>query len=204
MNSRIVTVVMAAGLLASSTGCSGMKNFLFGRGAACGLCSKLSLPKPCFGNMMPPAATCPPVVAAPVYAPAPAAPCVAAPAAPCVTAPVASYPATDTCGSCYAPPADCGCGTAAATTVDPYLMPTTSLPTTSLPTTSLPTTSYPSGGVVYDQPPIVSGSDIIGSGSIISPGTGIPADNFQSRRVDYDGAKILHEDPLPAGAVPIR
>lgn len=195
MNSRIVTVVMAAGMLATTTGCSGMKNFLFGRGAACGLCSKLSLPKPCFGNMMPQAAaTCPPVAAAPVYAPAPAAPCVAAPSAPCVSAPVATYPTTDTCSSCYAAPSDCGCGAPTATTVDPYLMPTT----------SLPTTSYQSGGVVYDQAPIVSSGDIIGSGSSVSPGMVIPSDNFQSRRVDYDGAKILHEDPLPAGAVPIR
>jgi hypothetical protein len=30
--------------------------------------------------------------------------------------------------------------------------------------------------------------------------TSVAPDQFQSRRVDYDGAKIIHESPLPPGA----
>jgi hypothetical protein len=39
MNLRIATFVATLSLLATAGGCSGMKNFLFGRGAACGPCA---------------------------------------------------------------------------------------------------------------------------------------------------------------------
>ena len=42
MNARIFSVVMAVTLVSLSSGCSGMRNFLFGRGARCGLCQRLS------------------------------------------------------------------------------------------------------------------------------------------------------------------
>jgi len=39
MNKQLATVVATLSLLVSTGGCSGMKNFLFGRGAACGSCA---------------------------------------------------------------------------------------------------------------------------------------------------------------------
>jgi len=38
MNVRFVALVAAVTIVATSGGCSGMRNFLFGRGAACGIC----------------------------------------------------------------------------------------------------------------------------------------------------------------------
>lgn len=42
MNARIFSVVMAVTVISLSTGCSGMRNFMFGRGSRCGLCQRLS------------------------------------------------------------------------------------------------------------------------------------------------------------------
>jgi len=39
MNQQLATVVATLSLLVSTGGCSGMRNFLFGRGAACGSCA---------------------------------------------------------------------------------------------------------------------------------------------------------------------
>ena len=44
MNTRILTIVGTLALLTLSSGCSGMRNFLFGRGARCGLCNKQRTP----------------------------------------------------------------------------------------------------------------------------------------------------------------
>lgn len=38
MNFRLITVMTAVLVITTSSGCSGMRNFLFGRGAACGNC----------------------------------------------------------------------------------------------------------------------------------------------------------------------
>lgn len=38
MNVRFVAIVATVTIVATSGGCSGMRNFLFGRGAACGVC----------------------------------------------------------------------------------------------------------------------------------------------------------------------
>lgn len=44
MNTRIRSIVVAVTLLSLTSGCSGMRNFLFGRGARCGTCSAISGP----------------------------------------------------------------------------------------------------------------------------------------------------------------
>lgn len=41
---RNVSVVAVVLLLSTSSGCSGMKNFLFGRGAQCGVCNQAASP----------------------------------------------------------------------------------------------------------------------------------------------------------------
>ena len=51
MNTRICSVIAIMTLVTFSSGCAGIKNFLFGRGARCGLCSGGSL-APQFGNAM--------------------------------------------------------------------------------------------------------------------------------------------------------
>ncbi|MAI69725.1 MAG: hypothetical protein CMM01_02280 [Rhodopirellula sp.] len=51
MNTRICSVIAVMTLVTFSSGCSGVKNFLFGRGARCGLCSGGSA-APLFGNTM--------------------------------------------------------------------------------------------------------------------------------------------------------
>ena len=38
MNNRVLSVVMFVTVLTLSSGCSGMKSFLFGKGASCGIC----------------------------------------------------------------------------------------------------------------------------------------------------------------------
>lgn len=51
MNTRICSVIAIMTLVSFSSGCTGIKNFLFGRGARCGLCNGGSL-APQFGNAM--------------------------------------------------------------------------------------------------------------------------------------------------------
>lgn len=38
MNVRLVAIIATVTIVTTSAGCSGMRNFLFGRGAACGVC----------------------------------------------------------------------------------------------------------------------------------------------------------------------
>ena len=75
MNARIVPAVLTATLLGLTTGCSGMRDFMFGRGARCGLCTRLSAagqalnplrpfperqqgPRPCYNGPQPPGGGC--------------------------------------------------------------------------------------------------------------------------------------------------
>lgn len=153
MNNRILLVVTTAAVLSTSTGCGVFRNFLFGRGARCGLCNRLSAPAQ---------------KAAPV----------AVPAAPTCNTPTYVQPQ---------PQAHCGCNNyTAANPCDPYL----------------------NQGYGYGA---------VGSGAILSD-TPIYGDGFQPRsypsyrpsidqahrqgyKVDNDGARIIHEDPLPPGAM---
>ncbi len=105
MNNRICAVIATATLLTLLSGCSGLRNRLFGRGARCGLCSRLSGPT---------SASCGP------------APC--EPQQPCnQNAAPAPYTSAGQCGSCgqtygaadgLAYGGGCGCNQSAA---DPYL-----------------------------------------------------------------------------------
>ena len=101
MNKRILMIVMVATLVSTSGGCAPFRNFFFGRGAQCGLCTKLRAP---FQRTAPvaaaPAPTCnPPAYAQPQCGPAPG---YAYNPNPCATgnayAPAAN---SGTCNSCY-------------------------------------------------------------------------------------------------------
>lgn len=70
MNNRVFSIVVVVTLVSLSSGCSGMKNFLFGRGARCGMCNANTggVPNPQFGNTMQAPCGCPPA-SQPHYAP---------------------------------------------------------------------------------------------------------------------------------------
>jgi len=40
MNRRVITIVLLLTVLPLASGCSGMKNFIFGKGARCGICNR--------------------------------------------------------------------------------------------------------------------------------------------------------------------
>jgi len=111
MNTRICSVVMVVTLVSLSSGCSGMRNFLFGRGARCGLCNSNpgGMTGPQFGNTMQAPCGCGPT--GQPYA---------GPSQGCGTEQYGPAPYAGggySCGSCGAQPsADCGCGYA-----DPYM-----------------------------------------------------------------------------------
>ncbi len=115
MNTRICSVVATVTLLTLSTGCSGMRNFLFGRGARCGLCNRLDVSTPSYDTVQqaPCGSTCP------TYGTTVPQNVVTGPQVGCGCV-------TDSCGSCgttygSAYGGSCGCGVAGQYTVDPYL-----------------------------------------------------------------------------------
>ncbi|CAN0372031.1 unnamed protein product, partial [Hapterophycus canaliculatus] len=55
MSIRNLTLVMLVLVTGSATGCGGMRNFLFGRGAKCGLCNRIGA----VGNALNPLAPAP-------------------------------------------------------------------------------------------------------------------------------------------------
>ena len=98
MNARICSVVLAVTLLTTSTGCSGIRNFLFGRGARCGLCNQTETAPAYDTTCQPCVPMCNNVVAVPG----------------CVS---------DVCGTCgpaYGAAYGCQCGDQGIT-VDPYM-----------------------------------------------------------------------------------
>ena len=219
MINRIVTVVAAATLLSLSGGCAGMKNFLFGRGARCGACTGLANIRPQFGNTMQvpySAPTCQtPQYQPPVFQRGAA----IAPQAPCgcngyagnnYAGPVYDNQAyaDNSCNTCYgstpshAPQimGDCGCvatDSYGPTSVDPYL------------NSGQTYNEQIIGGPVMGEQIIgnpVYGEQIIGEqvigGSQGFPSTPIQSDDFQARKIDTDGNRILWEEPLPPGTTP--
>ncbi len=107
MNARIFPVVSVATLLLVSTGCSGMQSFLFGRGARCGLCNRVSTA----GQALNPFAPAP--GSRPVYGSAPQAPGQqgVSPYAPPYASPQpGGFTGAPTCGDCVGSGADCSCG----------------------------------------------------------------------------------------------
>lgn len=210
MNARICSVIASVTLMAFSTGCSGTRNFLFGRGARCGLCTKKAsvVPAPQFGNTMPALQPYAPVSAAPCQtAPCPSAPCqapayqgsvVTAPQSGCGCNGVSGIVSGggvytgNACGSCGDYGVSYGggcnsCGNAAQGYVtDPYLN---------------------SGTVVGEVVPHdgqIIGEPVLGGQGIPSTSTPIQSDNFDARvdarKFDSDGNRILWEQPLPEGA----
>lgn len=191
----LVTLVMVMG---SATGCGGMKNFLFGRGARCGLCNRGAVPAPVnpaapaqpaapgcgllprcglFGRKPAPTHT-PPVACTPPagYAPLPTRPDV------CRDGNTGQGYVGSGCvdgGYSMGMGGDCGCapGYGAAPSqggvVDPYLR----------------------GGVNNGGYPI----DGDYSGGVIQ-GDGFQPRTYQSNRVDEHGDRIISEEPLPPGA----
>lgn len=106
MNARICSIIAVMSLMSFSVGCSGMRNFLFGRGARCGLCNRNAAPAPQFGNTM--------------QAPCGAPTCQSASQGGCGCNGQA-YSAQP-CGNCGSTmPGNCGCGIMSGGYVDPYM-----------------------------------------------------------------------------------
>ena len=162
MNNRIFLVVMTIAVLSTSTGCGVFRNFLFGRGAKCGLCNRLKAPAQKLG----PAAV---------------------PAAPTCNTPTYVQP--------QVPQAHCGCNPnpcGQAATCDPYL-----------------SQGYDCGAIGSGT--VLGGTPIYGYGDNFQPRayqSYMPAIEQgivgQGYKVDKDGARIIHEDPLPPGAMAVQ
>jgi len=181
MNTRICSVIAVVTLLALSSGCSGMRNFLFGRGARCGLCSNLSngIRNPQFGNtMQAPYAQTGPSCQTPQYQGG------IDPTAGCGCN---SYVGNEYDGQVYSSGSayngcgcagECGCGNFmnySPMVSDPYM------------SGEIGGTSMP----YQDQ--IISGQGYPNSIAPIQP------DDFNARKFDSDGNRILWEEPLPQG-----
>ena len=210
MNIRLLGLVATVTLLSAASGCCGVKNLMFGRGARCGLCqrtsSPLAAPAPPYAPQVPcrtqpyapPAPYTPPVAHPPAaYAPSPC-----TPAAPTCTQPIVTAPTTGcgcngyACGgevaygSSYC--GECQCGIHGGVVHDPYLSSGTVVPYDGqiVGETVLDGEVY--GGTVYP------GTSYPGTGTPIGEGPWTP--RVESQKVDADGNKILWEEPLPPGA----
>ncbi len=181
MNKQILTVVAAVVLLSTSSGCTGMKNFLFGRGAKCGLCNRVGSPL----GILPGANVAPPVA----YESAPYA---VAPPSNCGCNGHAHIAGDETCNGHdvgYGNPDPCLDGSYAhgSYPVDPYL-----------------NGGIVGSSVVPNQGEYIVGEGAIGPGTIPQggyipqqgyvPGSSLP-DNFDAR-----GDRIISAEPLPQGA----
>ena len=209
MNIRLLALVASVTLLSMSSGCCGLKNFMFGRGARCGLCQRLSAPLSNPAPAYAPQAPCGTAPYAPApYTPAPYAAAPYAPAAPTCSQPVVTAPSGDcgcngyayggdvSYGSAYSGGCECeayGGGTCLGESYggvvhDPYLSSGTVVPYSG---------QVIDGGIVGDQ--VIPGTSYPSSPAQIQPDDFGPA---TSRKFDTDGNKILWEEPLPPGATP--
>lgn len=205
MTIRSLTLVALVTVLSSSSGCSGMKNFMFGRGASCGLCNRARA----IGTAINPLAAAPtPAPAAPgcrlpgcglfgrnqtpgyapptAYAPAPmCAPTYAPSYNPSYAEGQGGYAAPGYYdGECADPgysaamPGDCGCGTACGGTCG----------------------SANNGGGAYEggvvDPYLGNGGY---SGGNVMQGDGFQSRNYGARRFDDQGDRIISQDPMPSG-----
>ena len=173
MNKRIITVVMTAAVVATTSGCAPFRNFFFGRGAGCGLCNRLSMPGKggCRKNTPAPA---------PCYAPVNTAP----PA--CGNTPAYTQPP-------YAPaPGNCGCNSA------PYVHSSGYAPEYSGAVCEGCNSDPYSGTVIGNG---VSGDGFY-QAPLNEQGVraNYPPPYDTGYRLDRDGARIIAEDPIPPGA----
>lgn len=186
MNTRILAVMTAVTLLSLSSGCC-MKNFVFGRGARCGLCNKMSsvIPRPQFGNTMQAPCGQTPYVSTPAYGPAAPQGVVTAPSCGCNNYAGNTYlPETYSGGTCHScrETYEQGCGMEGYSSIvtDPYMSSGPVIEGSSVPYSqpgypqAYPDASYP-----------------------VAP---VPSDNFNARKFDSDGNRILWEEPLPSGS----
>ncbi|MCM2374017.1 hypothetical protein [Aporhodopirellula aestuarii] len=193
----LVTLVMVMG---SATGCGGMRNFFFGRGARCGLCSRAGAVGTAINPLAPPPNTVPVAPAAPLFnaprcrlfgrnaAPTYAPPVAVAPMAPCQGVCQDGYAGGAYVDDCYSAgmAGDCGspCGGQCGGS------------------------SY--GGVQYDGGVVdpYLGSGVYDGG--YTNGGVIQSDDFQPRtyesrryspgQYDAQGDRIISVDPLPPGS----
>jgi len=193
MSIRTFTIVTLVMVMSSATGCGGMRNFLFGRGAGCGLCNRIGA----VGNAINPLAPAPGVAPvagvappkrgcglfnrnpAPIYAP----PVACAPAPNCANECVGSgygYGGYVDNGYASAMPGDCqSCtshgGYESGVVHDPYL----AAPVMG---NEYPVDGYSNGGIPsggwYDR-------------------NNAP---YGARKFDSQGDEIISESPMPAGA----
>lgn len=195
MSIRNLTLVMLVLVTGSATGCGGMRNFLFGRGARCGLANRVGA----VGNALNPLVPAPAGNVAPARpgcglfnrAPAPnyAPPVACAPTCNdgCIGSGYVNSGYTDggysvgTAGGCES----CNSygGYHEGVVSDPYL-----------------------GSPVYGSPtygsPVIGGEYPVGGsyqGGVIS-GDNFYNRNYSSRKVDAQGDVIVSESPLPPGA----
>ncbi len=196
MNTRICSFIAVVTIVSLSSGCSGMRNFLFGRGARCGLCNSSSNPMP-----------------APAYGAPAQAPCGQAQSGPAPCAqPAPTCPTQGCFGNMMGAPADgCGCNSYAGNVYDSQVY--AGRPCGTCGTAG----DCGCGGVVDSYAPVINdpymqggvisgtvdgqivGEQIIGGQPYPSTTAPVQADNFSARKFDSDGNRILWEEPLPSG-----
>ncbi len=217
MTIRSLTLVALVMVMGSSSGCCGMKNFMFGRGARCGLCNRARA----IGTAINPLAAAPapaPTAAAapgcrlpgcglfgrnqaPNYAPTYAPPTAYAPAPACAPNYAPNY---GNCQGGYAAPgyaapnyAHDGCASEGYSSAMP------SDCGCGVSCGGNCGSSY-QGGVMYDG----SGVDpYLGSGAVNGgyqgggsmQGDGFQPRNYRANRYDEQGDRIISEDPMPSG-----
>lgn len=185
MKTRILTVVAAMTLLAVTPGCGVLRQFWFGRGARCGSNAGLRGPLARLHDRKKQS-----------YA--------SIPTAPVCQQPVAVAPA-------LAPQGDCGCPTTGPVYGSPTYMGEQACGIESY--GGVVNDPYLNGGIVNGG--VVDGGvingGIVGEYPIGSPypSSGwqpapLNSQGYRTQRVDTDGAKILSEEPLPPGAVPLN
>lgn len=187
MSIRTLTLITLAMVTGSSTGCGGMKNFLFGRGAPCGLCNRIGA----VGTALNPLAP------SPVSAPAPCGPAPnrgcglfnRGPAVP-PPGPYAPYASAPTChDGCVGSGYDQGgyaVGTAGrCESCNSY-------------------GAYHEGGVVdpYLNGTVTEGPVVNGQyqGGPIQGDNFYDRNNYRARKFDSQGDEIISEGSMPTGA----
>lgn len=189
MTIRSFTLVALMTVLSSSSGCTGMKNFMFGRGAGCGLCNRARA----IGTAVNPLAPAPQTPAgsgcrlpgcglfgrnqSPAYAP----PMAYAPAPMCAPSYGPDYAQAQgeyaDPGYSSAMPGDCSCGSDCGGTCG----------------------SVNQGGAAFQggavDPYLGSGSY---QGGAVMQGDGFQSRGYDARRFDEQGDRIISQDPMPS------